>query len=42
MDVVGDFSGTFYPSFLLFSFIYLFGKERDVTIHAFVLNQPYV
>jgi hypothetical protein len=34
MDVVGDFSGTFYPSFLFFSFIYLFGKERDVTIHA--------
>jgi hypothetical protein len=41
MDVVGDFSGSFYPSFLL-SFIYLFGKERAVTIHAFVLNQSYV
>jgi hypothetical protein len=42
MDVVGDFSGSFYPSFLFLSFIYLFGKERAVTIHAFVLNQSYV
>lgn len=29
MEVVGDFSGTFYPSFLFFSFIYLFIWERE-------------